>query len=811
VQSPPAAPSFEGSVSKTILVTAPPFNAKCDGVTDDQAAIQAAFNQALTKMESVQFPAATCLTGTIVWKGQPFFGAGISATAIRGKPGQDVFQTPDGSGWSAPKAGTLVHDLKIEVDNTVDASGAPQGKGTFPNRIAGTLGGAGNPVSPAISPGPEAFGTHNGVSTGCTGAINPGALSTLTLKGWCPNLTKLESWRVIGAPITVNGVGPGGSDLHTKIASVVNPTTLTLATAANTSGASLSGTYLNPISPPWYIGNCGFAFPNSNGSTPAPDLNEWSFRDIQIIRVNGPFQGNHSCGIFMQASPYAMQFDKLQIQGLWGGYVEALPALNPSGSRWTGDTSSFRDIDLQFDTIPFVIQGGNHRTFTGLNIYGGGDQYQSLGAMWLHPMSSATINRFYFECQSANTGEIERFTGTYGINIQGGSLDQCSPTHFVLWNASKSTVDAGIASLQIASGANQNVFTHATAGTSSITDNGLENSVETNGNSNPVSNPRAFFANRPQNPLGKLDAGWLISGNSATPFTSGNDLLMTCSDFNFATRYNSSTKQYDVSCVSDPKGTEITESYFHATSTAFSSGWNLGPGPQGTGPNGRLLIVGDRLPRAPMAFVVLGRCDQPCTQHYAVSDRESSHGIAAANLNFDSKWTARSFPVDLSSVAEGDQITVAAGSPWGEGAKTMDTALWAFAPVNVDTINAAVAATLAALSRRGGSADAAVAPQSENQPSIRAVAMPPGAKPYFSGTTNPIGGTALRAGQCVAATAHVPEAAVGMAVVATPSTYPGDGIAWRPYVSAQGWVNVKVCAEVGATPASTSYDVRVIP
>jgi hypothetical protein len=805
MQAPLAAPSFEGSVNRTLLVTAPPFNAKCDGVTDDNAGIQAAFNEALARAESIQFPAGTCLTSTITWKGQPFFGAGITATVIQGKPGQDVFRTPDGKSWNSPIAGTLVHDLRIKVDTTVDASSAPQGNGTFPNRIAGTLGGTAIPVSPAISPGPEAFGTFNGISTGCTGMINSPALSTLILGGGCPSLKKLESWRVIGAPITVNGVGAGGSDLHTTIASVVNATTLTLATAASSSGANLSGTYLNPILPPWYIGNCGFAFPDSDGSTPSPTLNEWTFHNIQIIAVNGPFQGNHSCGIFMQAPPYAVQFDRIQIQGFWGGYVEALPASNPTKSTWTGDTSSFRDIDLQFDTIPFVIQSGNHRTFAGINIYGGGDQHQSLGAMWIHPASSATISRFYFECQSANTGEIERFTGAYGLNIQGGSLDQCKPVHYVLWNASRSTVDAGIMSMQIAPGANQNAFTHAVMASSFLSDKGLDNSVETNGNTNSVSNPRAFFANRPQNPVGRLDSGWLLSGNSATPFTSGNDLLMTCSDFNFATRYNSSTKQYDVYCVSDPKGTEITQSYFHATPAAFSGGWNLGPGPQGIGPNGKLLIVGDRLPRAPMTFVVLARCDQTCTQHYTISDRGNARGIAGADLSFGSNWTIRSFPVDLSSVPEGDQITVAAGTPWGGGANTMDTASWAFEPVNVDTIKAAVAATLAALSPKG-------VPPDKDQPSnSKALAMPLGLKPEYSGTTNPIGGTALSAGQCVAGTAQVREAAIGRAVIATPATYPGDGIAWRPYVSGQGVVTVKVCADVARTPATTSYNVRVIP
>src|SRR3569833_191110 len=236
---------------------------------------------------------------------------------------------------------------------------------------------------------------------------------------------------------------------------------------------------------------------------------------------------------------------------------------------------------------------------------------------------------------------------------------------------------------------------------------------------------------------------------------------------------------------------EITQGFFHATSTACYGGWSLGPSPQGVWPNGRLLTVGDRLPRAPMTFVVLGRCDHPCLQRYTISDRGNSRPIADANLSFDSNWTIRSIPVDLSSVPEGDQITVAAASPWSSGASSMDTALWAFAPVNVDTIKAAVAASLAAVSGRGGSSDQDSARRAQEHPSSPQNTAGQAGKAWLSGTTSPIGGTALRAGQCIAGTARVPDARTGMAVIATPSTYPGDGFAWRSYVSEPGTITVK--------------------
>ncbi|MGH9472693.1 MAG: hypothetical protein ACRD1M_08100, partial [Terriglobales bacterium] len=66
-------------------------------------------------------------------------------------------------------------------------------------------------------------------------------------------------------------------------------------------------------------------------------------------------------------------------------------------------------------------------------------------------------------------------------------------------------------------------------------------------------------------------------------------------------------------------------------------------------------------------------------------------------------------------------------------------------------------------------------------------------------------------GQCTSGTASVPGAASPGAVVATPTTYPGDGIYWEGYLSAPGAVTVKVCAVAAATPAASVYDVRFLP
>lgn len=85
-----------------------------------------------------------------------------------------------------------------------------------------------------------------------------------------------------------------------------------------------------------------------------------------------------------------------------------------------------------------------------------------------------------------------------------------------------------------------------------------------------------------------------------------------------------------------------------------------------------------------------------------------------------------------------------------------------------------------------------------------------GCQVALSGTTPSIGGSALSAGACSSATASVTGSTTSMAVEATPSTYPGDPIYWKAYVSSAGTVTVKVCAAVAATPTASTYNVRVI-
>lgn len=87
---------------------------------------------------------------------------------------------------------------------------------------------------------------------------------------------------------------------------------------------------------------------------------------------------------------------------------------------------------------------------------------------------------------------------------------------------------------------------------------------------------------------------------------------------------------------------------------------------------------------------------------------------------------------------------------------------------------------------------------------------PAGDLPILIGTTGSIGGGVLIAGACTSGTVAVTSSTTAMSVVATPVTYPGDGVTWSGYVSTAGTVTVKVCAIVGLTPGASNYNVRVI-
>ena len=84
-----------------------------------------------------------------------------------------------------------------------------------------------------------------------------------------------------------------------------------------------------------------------------------------------------------------------------------------------------------------------------------------------------------------------------------------------------------------------------------------------------------------------------------------------------------------------------------------------------------------------------------------------------------------------------------------------------------------------------------------------------GAAATLSGVSGAIGGSALLAGAVASGTIAVTGATTAMTVSCTPNTFPGNGISWMAYVSAAGTVTVVITAIIAATPAASTYNVRV--
>jgi hypothetical protein len=679
-------PSVSASVNKVLLVTAPPYNAKCDGVTDDQAAIQAAFNDAVTYGYSVQFPAGTCLTSTVTIKGQSFFGAGVGITFVKGQPGQDVFATPDAAGNLISNAS--IHDLTIEPDASVNAaSSVVGGNNTFPNRITGTAGGT-TPLAVPPAPGPMMF--TPGSSGNCGGSMSASS-STLTVS--CGYFTSVASSLVVGEAITVNGAGTAGANLVSTVASVVNGTQVTLASSASTAVSNATVTLATPMTPPWYIGNCGIALPASSGAAMAGGLLDWSLTNVYFQAVNGPNIGaNYVCGLFLQAQPYAWRYTNLDFMNFYAGLIEALPVSNnTSENDWTPDTSSYKDINFRNTILPMVWYNGSNRAAQGINVYGT-QRLFTLG-MWQFaqavgyaptPDPSATITRYYDECFTPATGEHARFStdrATADV-INGSDLAGCGGTSYLNFATSSSTIEGKIGNTLRING-NQNTFRNTALLQGEVTDNGLDNSVQAGQVDSNASWQRRTYngAVPPQEPVGKLDAGFVLNGNSTTPFLSSSDLVFTARDFPAAIGGTSGT------VVNDPTGTEITHSYVHTVGTAsFNSG--------GAGYNG-LNIAGTRVPLDQAYVLMNAECEgaAACYSALTVWDSTANAMIGSCYLNFTSTWSTDGGPsskdrclMDFSSVAAGDLFEFRENTWGGTGLTGVRRAFIAFQPTNTDVI-----------------------------------------------------------------------------------------------------------------------------
>ena len=82
----------------------------------------------------------------------------------------------------------------------------------------------------------------------------------------------------------------------------------------------------------------------------------------------------------------------------------------------------------------------------------------------------------------------------------------------------------------------------------------------------------------------------------------------------------------------------------------------------------------------------------------------------------------------------------------------------------------------------------------------------------LTGSTGSLGGSAIANGACSTTVATITGAALGQAVIVTPTTVPGAGFFWDGYVSTTNTITVRVCNATGSTnsPTASGYNIRVI-
>ena len=609
----------------------------------DTTAIQGAYNAAASSNLSVLIPAnggKSCLTGPIdlsagstLSNPVPVHGQGSYVSSLTGLPGQDVLSWPDGRQVKGGYA--KVDGLTIVVDTGLDVSSAAGGSAAFPNRITGEIGnGSGGLalVSPAISPGPVSF-TSGAISQSSDSTYDE--LTVAAANGGQFNVN--PAWMTVGSPVTIPSLGINGT-----ITSVLSQTQIKFSPAYSAAASSLSGTWGAGLTPPWYVGNCGIAFPSSSGLNSGGVQMIFEDLNFQIAAGNTAF-GNHSCAMFFQQPPYWTRFQRITAQDFYYGYIEALPTSNNNIS-WTPDTSHYVDININA-TIPFVQYGGNHRILDGISIYSANHPL-GLGAFFFNgPINNAggsTVTHFYDECWSNNTGENQRWYGSQWT-INGGSLTQCNGP-YVNWAASQSFVtDTGIggpsaptastAGLQL-SGSN-NVFDQVSlAGNSANSATGVAiGQVNDSGSGNRVSDTktgtRVYAANAPQPVSGMLDGTFAQTGEFGCSFASAADLF---------TRYN----DWDISASG------ITTSYAQdfMTNDGNIAGSYVQLPANGSGGNikisfwGSPMSVGYRMPQCgAINAVVYGEAPGGATTFTVkVYDQTTSTLLTTCNYNLTTGW-----------------------------------------------------------------------------------------------------------------------------------------------------------------------------
>ena len=655
IAGPLTGPSVIASVNSQINVMAPPYNARGDCSSDDQAAINSALRAAdafavgSSGPATVYFPkppGGCYLTSTLAWYGEPLQGSGPGVTGaagyggveLRGKPGQDILNPGD------PTTSNLTFYYPPSIENIVfkvDDSVTPN----FPHRWPGRW-------------------VDDGTMTANSAVFK--------------SSRALIDCSDVGQAIQVNGAGPSGSNLVTTIASVApcwnqgslasgNWQVITLANAASTTVTN-AHTYVSvgdlPVTA--NLGNCAIAFDDKDANTadwvnPSANtsLYESSFRNVTLTSTSGANNGqNKSCGLYTQGlwQLYAVDANFLSISRLYYGVVQASAELNSYNGSF-GDFEKWSHIQFNGATYPWISYDGGFNELSGWQLY---SVYgpQILGVVTLYETPPAYWTISIPESEGGGTGEGLRLIGKSHL-LKNTGLSGVGQSAF-LETSNLIAEDISLGSGTTYIDGDHNTINLSANGTANKTfvNRGLANSMVSNTQGQwydnvPTSQPVAVLPTKGTGIAGQQTSDFIQSGNAAAPYASSQSLFFWPQD---ALPNSAGSHPYDSYIISDPASMSGNDFIFSSGYNSFESFAQF-ISPTNTAGLG---IIGTNIPAVPSTIYFQAKCASSTTSVFQIEIFNSGGFVAYQQLPFSctTSFASYSLAFDFTSYT-GDWVNFA--------------------------------------------------------------------------------------------------------------------------------------------------------
>ncbi len=685
------------------------WGARCDGVTDDTAALQAALDWAANSSHGMilTVPAGLCKTHMLNYRGQSIEGVSApivnssNSSGFSGFPGEDILRMcdPNTCGTNAVLDYFVLRNLYFSVDKSVNASwnnpANPTRNPDFQFRYVG-MGFAAAPPNPGL-PTMVVNGTPGttGYSYLCTSLPTTGGE------------TRGKSAMVYNGPATLNGtnnititcpaVTPSAPENIYRVSGFGTNGTSSglLATVANGGSTTDTGAVLTggspgaPTAPAWYAGNCAVAAPDVSGNA-IHLIQGAKFENITIIGSGGT-SNNDTCGIYLQQLPYDSHFKGITMKNVNYGFVVTYPSTNVATS-WisqqpSADGCSYENFNLATTHNFTDSVGGAHIFASNIQLYTRNEDRSQLAkdipTGLLMAGNDWNINDLYIETFYFDAG------GGFQPYPANSVITQIQGTEHNLNGGFSATTGGGIFQIDA-----DDVSGNHTVLFENVINNGqrtkmtrLPNITADNGSGSQLysTKPRQYgyspFSEHPwkDNP-GKIDMDFLRTGNTANPYYSLADLFLTPEQFLFQKDQGVNPPldaPFDLNTpiISDST-VPITQRYMLIKSPAqfatYSASSPHSAGLEGVTPNlvattnSSLGFGFNRVPKTTMTMYLALKSSVNTTQTWSIlgSNPSVTAPYGSAALSLTTSWQIFSIPVDTTSATSNDiQFSTSTTSP----------------------------------------------------------------------------------------------------------------------------------------------------